>query len=659
MALGIGCDPDKIPTVLVGEQCLSCHEGVEPIHPKGGVKATDCVICHGGDPKGTTIGAAHVAIPLDWAEIRGDGLPGAPDGFIKDMAPDQLDRIDPDYLRFINPGDIRVVDKTCGTCHAGHAATVKNSIMTTNTGHYMPTRFLAGFQDRDAIYGAYAATDTSFDPTIAHTVPSIMALRPAGKETFKAAFDDGDMALVEELAYDHYLAKSCNTCHAAGYPRNNSPHLYRSTGCTSCHMVYNKNGVYTGEDEAISNAVPVYPAKHEITTAIPTEQCATCHFQGGRIGLLFRGIREGGFGDAPEHAEVWAESAYGHAPGYYILDEDTTNDVDETPPDLHYAAGLDCVDCHVGTEVHGDGRIYSTEKYQVDIKCEDCHGSPRQRVLPAADGAYYTSTGRKLPQLTTGADGSVILISKMDEAEHGVPQPADILASGSASEAMQRAMGPNEDDWSHTDSLTCDTCHNSHQQYCLGCHVSIDTRLTQVDYQTGHKTVGLTRGSRGSYSLDRLLLSMAPDGRAQATAPSQQVQMSVIDFAGELLLGGVVGAGTDSAELGKFRESSTGKPNVGFSPFFQHTSSAKPRSCDTCHRTGDSTEEMARVKGVYGYGTGEFMLDNPHGDPVDALQFLDEAGNPITDWVHANTGPLAPEVRERALGVLLSPEDYP
>ena len=660
----LGCGPDKPSSIVEGDQCLSCHDGVESIHPNGGVAPTDCVICHGGDPESTNITGAHVAIPDDWADIRGDGLPRAPDGFIKDMAPDQLDRLDPAYLRFINPGDIRVAEETCGRCHAGHVdyvGAVKNSVMTTNTGHYMPTRMLAGLQDREAIFGSYAAEDPEFDASIPHTVASVEPLRPAGKDEFQAAFADGDIDRLEAMAYDHYLAKSCNTCHAAGYPRNDSPHLYRSTGCTSCHMVYNKNGVYEGDDEAISNAFPVYPARHEITTAIPTEQCATCHFQGGRIGLLFRGIREGGFDEVPENAEVWAESAYGHAAGYYILDEDTTNDVDETPPDLHYAAGMECVDCHVGTDVHGDGRIYSTEKHQVDIRCEDCHGTPRQRVLPAADGGYYTASGRKLPQLTTGGDGSVILITKMDDVEHEVPQPADILASGAATAAMHKAMGPNEDDWAHPDSLTCDTCHNSHQQYCLGCHVNVDTRLSQVDYQTGHKTVGLTRGSRGTWALDKLLLSTSPDGRAQATNPSQQVQMSLIDFAGELVLGGLLtdDTTTEVQELGEFRASSMGTPNVGFSPFFQHTSSAKPRSCDTCHRTADTAEELARVRGVYGFGTGEFMLDNPHGDPVDALKFLDEAGNPITDWVHAGTGPLSTEVRERALGVLLNPEDIP
>ena len=658
--LSLGCEPNKVPTVE-GEQCLSCHTGVEPIHPSGGVEAGDCVVCHGGDATATSIEGAHVAVPADWAEIRGDGLPGAPHGYIKDMAPDQLDRLDPAYVQFINPGDIRVAEETCGKCHSGHTdyvGNVKKSVMTTNTGHYMPTRFLGGFQGRDAIYGSYAVTDTDYDPTNPHTVESVEQLRPASTEALQAALDIGDVDALEEMAFDHYLSKSCNTCHAAGYPRNDSPHLYRSTGCTACHMVYNKDGVYEGDDEAISNSVPVYPAKHEITTAIPTEQCATCHFQGGRIGLLYRGIREGGFGEVPENAEIWAESAYGHTAGYYILDEDTTNDFDETPPDLHYAAGLECADCHVGSDVHGDGNIYSTEKHQVDIRCEDCHGTSRQRVLPAADGSYYTASGRKLPQLTTGADGNVILISRMEKKEHEVPQPADILASGEASVEMRRAMQPDENDWSHPDSLTCDTCHNNHQQFCLGCHVNVDLRLQQVDYQTGVSSDGLVRGSRSDFSLNHFLLGQAPDGRAQSTNPSQQVQMTLIDFDGDRWLGDLISTdtGSDTKEAGQFRTSSHATPNNGFAPFFQHTTSRKPRSCDTCHRNDDSPEELTRVKGVYGYGTGEFMLDNPMGAPVDALQFLDADGNSITDWVHEGTGPLSPEVRERALGVILSEE---
>lgn len=55
-------------------------------------------------------------------------------------------------------------------------------------------------------------------------------------------------------------------------------------------------------------------------------------------------------------------------------------------------------------------------------------------------------------------------------------------------------------------------------------------RLDQVDYQTGLKTPGLTRGDRTSHALDKLLLGTAPD-RVQTAHPSQQLQMSVFNAA--------------------------------------------------------------------------------------------------------------------------------
>ncbi len=62
-----------------GDACLSCHEGIEPVHPEP-VAADDCTACHGGDDRALTKRAAHVAPPDDYLEIRGDGLPIAPEG---------------------------------------------------------------------------------------------------------------------------------------------------------------------------------------------------------------------------------------------------------------------------------------------------------------------------------------------------------------------------------------------------------------------------------------------------------------------------------------------------------------------------------------------------------------------------------------------------
>ncbi|MCP4449709.1 MAG: hypothetical protein GY811_30915 [Myxococcales bacterium] len=661
-SLALACNPLEGKDVSDINACTDCHQGIEPAHPF--LPEQPCTSCHGGKENGTSKKEAHIAIPGNWAEIRGEALPPAPEGFIKDFSPNQLAALDPAYLQFINPSDIRVVERTCGQCHPDNVATMPNSVMVTNAGHYFPTLYLAGLQnDTLAQYGSYPATAESCDEAEG-SVCDLVTLTPSTDEEIQAAVDSEVPKQLEKVAYEHYLAKNCNTCHMAGYPRNNSPALYRSTGCASCHMLYGKDGTYKGNDPMIPKGTPVYPKTHQLTTAIPTEQCATCHFQGGRIGLTFRGIRENGFGDSktPPNAAPINETLYGHAPGYYLSDEDTTNAYDETPPDLHFAAGMHCVDCHVGTDVHGTERVFSSSKQQVDIRCEDCHGTVRDRIVPNTDGAYETSSGRVLPQLSTREDGAIILKGRVDGEMHMVPQPADILAEGGgATESMHVAMGEDRLGFSHADKLTCDTCHTSWTLKCIGCHVSYDLRLSQIDYQTGQSSSGLTRGRRSSYSLDTVLLAKSIGGRVQSAAPSQQVQMAIIGSErfgtedGELLLGERVDDGNGGTKVvGQFRTGDGSRTaNLGFLPFFQHTTSRAPRKCSTCHRTEDTPAETTRVRGVYGYGTGEFMLQGANGVNVDGLQFLDADGNQITDWAYEGAGPVPAEARQRAIDVVI------
>jgi len=648
--------------------CVSCHEGIEAAHAPY-IDAGRCSTCHGGDASRTLKKRAHVLPPEDWAAIRGDALPPAPDGFIRDFAPDQLDATDPAYVRFINPGDIRVLDDTCGTCHPSHAATMPLSVMATNVGHYWPSLFLAGLQDdREAHFASFEPANLPEDCSVPGSVCEVEVIRPPDEDEAHALFDPADVVFEDllEFAWRHYLSKNCNTCHQGGFPRNNSGGLYRSSGCTSCHMVYDEGGTYQGGDPTLPRGSPPHPKEHILTSAIPTEQCASCHFQGGRIGLMYRGIREGGFrGDAPPNAVAIQRTLYGHAPPYYYTDEDSTNDWDETPADVHadpdgdgVLDGMVCADCHVGSDVHGDGTMWSTSKLQVSIRCEDCHGTVRDGARPREDGLFYGSRRENpLRQLSFDADAErVFLTRRMDGATIEVPQVADILGGDEGSVRMHASMAPDENGWSHTDSLTCDTCHTPQLLYCIGCHVNLDMRIDQVDYQTGQTTPGLTRGSRKTFTLDHLLLGTAPDGKIQTVHPSQQVQMSVVgsdEFGGredEVLLGEVQ---EDGSIAGEFREAHGFAANIGFMPFFQHTVQKEARHCEDCHRQDASDEELARVRGVYGYGTGEFVLDGPGGQQVDGLQFLDADGGAMTTWVHRGTGPVEPEARQRAIDVVL------
>ena len=93
----------------------------------------------------------------------------------------------------------------------------------------------------------------------------------------------------------------------------------------------------------------------------------------------------------------------------------TLNLIDETPPDLHVSAGMACADCHVGGDVHGDGNLYSSERYQVGIRCEDCHGTVRAEVredavdghvrlrfVHADDNRVYIQTKSGAPRIFVG-----------------------------------------------------------------------------------------------------------------------------------------------------------------------------------------------------------------------------------------------------------------
>ncbi|HXU44035.1 MAG TPA: cytochrome c3 family protein, partial [Thermoanaerobaculia bacterium] len=107
--------------------CLTCHAGIEPMHASPAVQLS-CVDCHGGDsgvrrpesaaPESPEVEAArvkaHVAprFPERWSSR--DGRPSAAN-------PERSYTLtleeSPEWIRFVNPGDLRVARTTCGPCH--------------------------------------------------------------------------------------------------------------------------------------------------------------------------------------------------------------------------------------------------------------------------------------------------------------------------------------------------------------------------------------------------------------------------------------------------------------------------------------------------------------------------------------------------------------
>src|SRR5258708_5345324 len=103
------------------EGCLKCHDRIEPMHKFGPTATLDkldrgkdalglsCTACHGGNPAATEKDSAHVRprFPREWQRNGKFGIP--------ERSGPLLARESPEFVRFLNPGDLRVAGKTCGS----------------------------------------------------------------------------------------------------------------------------------------------------------------------------------------------------------------------------------------------------------------------------------------------------------------------------------------------------------------------------------------------------------------------------------------------------------------------------------------------------------------------------------------------------------------
>jgi len=654
-----GCNPPPGPNPDdFDSSCQFCHQNTpksldEVAHPWA---ALTCVDCHGGNKDAFTQDNAHVAKPPMVASTY------------RHLATEQMNDLDPDYLRFVNPGDLRVAEISCGSknpqsivgvtgCHQGIVDTTQRSVMSTFTGHYNVPRFLAGMQGREAAVGAVALQANTEDQPMG----TVDAIEPLLGPTEGAS----DIAHV----MDTYLVQACPKCHANGPGPNDAYGNYRSSGCTSCHMIYDNSGISESLLQNIPNAQnddgrSPHPMKHELTSAISVDQCVHCHYQGARIGLMYQGKRESG-GFKAQDADgfpLLLDGHYQNAPrpnnaiyeergmfvnnrvaDFYVEFEDDNNDgIEDTPADLHYTAGLVCADCHVGSDVHGDGYLYSTGKFQAKVRCESCHGTVRERITPNGDN-YFTNSANEPIKALFEEDGNIYLRGKLSGKDHLVKQVKESLENYPNWTNLQNAMGINEDGYSHTDDIECHTCHTGWRQSCLGCHVTVGKgyKSRTTNHQTGTNELDYFEGERFFSSIKDIFLGVNHRGKISTVCPSEQMFLSMNEKTDE---------GPRSVIDMQVRRTASGKLGFGWQPNHPHTTQYMAQPCTLCHLKEDGSNEAA-VKGVYGYGTGEFMLEDGEGNAYDLTQILDAEGEPMVDFAHEGTGPVPADKRERAMEI--------
>ncbi|EFK11350.1 conserved hypothetical protein [delta proteobacterium NaphS2] len=521
------------PEGFSGEGCLYCHKGMSDSDRSHPASAFGCSACHLGNAYSLDEKRAHATM-------------------------------------VVNPGDLRVVERTCGKtdCHGDMADRVKKSLMATNRGilrivqdewgHKKPKRalFSAQLSGVADLYGASAPRNAPLD----------------------------------------LYRKMCGGCHLWKERKNGQGEVgKRGGGCSDCHVV---------DEQKVKNPQGLLIRHPKMTTRIPSENCVKCHNRSARIGLSYFGIFESaGYGTPYEGADLSGRRLSGRR-FYLNLEED-----------VHLKKGkMVCVDCHTATGLMGDGRSYDKMADQVDISCEACHAprfgsDPETWALadrlaflngripqPGKKPIGFTRKGTPLYNLQQ-VDGKPVFYRKTDG------RALKIQEIGSPGNAYHNMNGH--------DRLSCQSCHSAWIPQCYGCHLTYEKSAHQKDWITGKKTPGKWKEARTYLRFGKPALGLRGGDRIYPLSPCQ-VFFSASEDAGSFI-------------------KPKSFANLNLSAFDPHTTQAKSRSCIDCHTDPKS---MGMGEGIlYRHGTKRVFRPThraaDHGLPFPLDGFVNLGGEAL------------------------------
>jgi hypothetical protein len=549
--------------------CLICHGDIENITTNMMGMEIDCTACHGGDAYATTEEEAHVH----------------PNGNVTyDATVPPLDE-DLEYQQFVNPSNLRVVHITCGTCHPTAVRDLKKSMMATAAGHYAGGLYQNGVVDtKTPVYGTFAVSDD--DGEVPEEQGAVASLEDL------LVYSGGDPTQFAT----HFAAvpsQACARCHlwsrGKGYRGAvNAEGVYRADGCAACHIPYANDGLSQSSDTAIDHDEPGHAMHHLITKQVPTEQCLHCHHRGARIGLSFTGRAQmpprlpAGPG-VPGTTDVRFNGNY-----HYTVD-------DTNPPDIHGELGLACIDCHVRSEIMGDGNIYGHMDQATKIECRTCHGTPD------APPTLADNDGMPLPNVAMDEGGGVTLTSKLDGSEHVTPLAMEVVSSNPTA-----ACAMNGNHLKADGGLECYSCHSAWIPNCYGCHFERDERQMGLNLMTGEPEVGkVSTNNKIFETLRPFALGPNSEGRIAPYLVGCQPIADVTGPKGEKILDFVMPV------------TANGLSGLALNPVNPHTvrGVGEVRTCAECHRAPPSL----------GLGSGNYTIGR------DALYVAGAAGTRVYD----------------------------
>jgi cytochrome c551/c552 len=494
---------------------------------------------------------------------------------------------------FAYAGEAVASDNRCVSCHAAmlrgfntaHAFAVKNCA-ACHAGDPSATAEDAAHDGLIAFPGELATAERACGACHANRVAGVSGnLMNTGhgivhktRAVIDGAVGEPGTANLQSLGdgvADSLLRKQCASCHL-GQPKTARAldvTRDRGGGCLACHV-----------NDYPDNAHPA------LTVRVDDGRCFGCHSRSGRISLSYTGL-----------AEVPPPDEPGALPELRLADG---RPVERLPADVHYLAGMSCIDCHTSVGLMAAAGDAAHQREAVDVACTDCHGNGNPRLV-LRDWPPELAGMRKHVPFAADA-GTHFLTTK----KHGTPlwhiELRDDGAwlhtknTGRVLRIPEPARGHHGEDDSH-ERLTCATCHSQWAPQCFGCHLEFEQAGEQWDHMERAVTPG--RWSDRFWHADNGLPALGVNEHDTVDVFVPGMIMTV--------------AHPDLGEVKFLRR---------FAPLSPHTTGAS-RSCESCHRSSDA---LGLGKGDIGIGTDGIEFEPQQkrlqdGLPADAWTNVDQS----------------------------------
>lgn len=370
-----------------------------------------------------------------------------------------------------------------------------------------------------------------------------------------------EVAELDNLSGELYR-KFCARCHVARDQdaRNGAGH---AAGCAACHYPYDAKGSYQGGDPTMRGKSP-NSTTHSMSRLPALQSCVQCHHRSGRTALSYQGLMDGNNGFVPTK---------NGKPGP-VRGSDNRN-FTHIAPDIHFSAGMDCIDCHTSREIMGEGYSSASLHGQLEVTCEDCHGSaeqaPRYRAIRRENESAVLESRSYPMQMRPGME--MILTSKGRPFSNVFHLDGNVLVQIKQTGSILRSKiitGTPEHTVVGHGRLSCTACHSRTVVQCYGCHTRYDKSGSQIDFMKGRETQGQFTETEDYRTLYPFPLALNQKGRISPVTPGCQTFLTVAENDGTI---------SKQSAIATYK----GKRQLRFAPFHGHNTGKRAVGCAECH----------------------------------------------------------------------------